>query len=71
MTLPESDHADDLKRNEHDPAHAARLAAGLKLHEAAMRRSRANVERLRCGHFIRKFGHKNWREEMKRAADRG
>ena len=70
MTQPESDHAADLQRNEPSPAHAERLAAGLKAHEASMRRSRANVERLRCGHFIRKFGD-NWREEMARAADRG
>ncbi len=55
MTAAESDHAADLQRNEPDAV--------------SMRRSRANVERLRCSYFIRKYGD-NWREEMARAAKR-
>ena len=47
----------------------ARLAAGLKAHEASMRRSRLKVWRLRCSYFIDKHGD-NWREEMARAAKR-
>lgn len=70
MTATESDHAADLKRNEPNEAHAARLTAGLKAHEASMRRDRARIHQLRCSYFIDKYGD-NWREEMKRAADRG
>ncbi len=70
MTAAETDHAADLQRNEPNEAHAARLAAGLKAHAASMRRNRVNFERLRCSWFIFKYG-PNWREEMKRAADRG
>ena len=51
-----------------DELHDARLADGLAKHAASMRRSRNRVERLRCAHFMDKYG-AGWREAMQHARE--